>query len=288
MENSEATVGEKIASTMQALPPAERRVARKLLSQYPVAGLNTVASLAEGAGVSGPTVLRFAKSLGFASYRDFQSALRNEVGQRQESLLSQAVLGVNAAQGPHDILRDAHQAYIRGIERTFSTLVGDEIDRVVTLLADPKRMILTFGGAYSAILADFLLTQLSPMRSGVRLLPSNPVAAAGSLEELTRHDVVVVFDFRRYDDSSEARARIAREHGANVILVTDRWLSPIAASADHVLTVDVVASGPSDTLVPALALLEALCDLTTSALGHSAIERLERVDPIRVTLQTPN
>ena len=167
MENSVATVGEKIDAGMQALPPAERRVARKLLSQYPVAGLDTVASLAVGAGVSGPTVLRFAKSLGFPSFRDFQSALRSEVGQREESNLSQAVLGVAGEQGPRDILTDARQAYLRGIEHTFSTLVGDEVDRVVRLLADPKRTILAFGGAYSAILADHLLAQLSPMRPGV-------------------------------------------------------------------------------------------------------------------------
>lgn len=286
MRESEATVGEKIASAMQALSPAERKVARKLLSDYPVAGLDTVASLADGSGVSGPTVLRFAKSLGFASFRGFQAALRGEVGHRQESNLSQAIHGAAGTQEPQSILQDARTAYIRGIEHTFSNLVDDEIDSVVRLMSDPKRRVLTWGGAYSSILADYLMAQLSPMRQQVHSLPWNSVAAASSLADLTRRDVVVVFDFRRYDEFSEARARAASDQGVKVVLVTDRWLSPIAASADHVLTVDVTASGPSDTLVPALALVEGLCDLVTHALGPPAIERLAAVDGIRVALQT--
>ncbi|MDO5744893.1 MAG: MurR/RpiR family transcriptional regulator [Micrococcaceae bacterium] len=289
MKRFETTVGERIASAMQELSPSGRRVARKLLSEYPVAGLDTVASLAIGAGVSGPTVFRFVKALGFESFRDFQSALRSEVGARHESNLSQTVRTVTEGQEEtRSALHEVREAQVRGIEHTYAMVRDTEIEHVAELLANRKRKILTFGGAFSNILATHLLTQLSPMRPGIQTLPSNTVAAAAILEDLGRMDVAVIFDFRRYDAVSEKRARIARDHGAIVILVTDRWLSPVAASADHVLTVDVVASGPSDTLVPALALLEAVCELVTNSLGRSAVDRLGRVDPIRVALQAQN
>ena len=58
------------------LTPNEKRAAHRLLADYPVAGLETVARFGEAAGVSAPTVLRMIAKLGFASYGAFQDGLR--------------------------------------------------------------------------------------------------------------------------------------------------------------------------------------------------------------------
>ncbi|MFB7758506.1 MurR/RpiR family transcriptional regulator, partial [Streptomyces sp. NPDC056121] len=50
------------------LSPAERKVARVLLANYPSAGFETVAVLAERAGVSAPTVIRFVGRLGYRGF----------------------------------------------------------------------------------------------------------------------------------------------------------------------------------------------------------------------------
>ena len=63
-EARSASVAEAIRRGMADCSPAERKVARVLLSSYPSAGFETVAKLAARAGVSGPTVLRFANRLG--------------------------------------------------------------------------------------------------------------------------------------------------------------------------------------------------------------------------------
>lgn len=47
-----------IFARMDELSPAEKKVARSLLSSYPSAGLASAASLAQHAGTSTPTVLR--------------------------------------------------------------------------------------------------------------------------------------------------------------------------------------------------------------------------------------
>ncbi|NUS68647.1 MAG: MurR/RpiR family transcriptional regulator, partial [Ensifer adhaerens] len=67
---------------------SELKIVRQLLSNYPAAGLNTVAHLAAAAGVSNPTVVRFANTLGFEGYPEFQKALLSEVQERMSSPLS--------------------------------------------------------------------------------------------------------------------------------------------------------------------------------------------------------
>ena len=51
-------IAERLRQLLPVLPAAERRIARVLLADYPVAGLETVARLAARASASGPTVLR--------------------------------------------------------------------------------------------------------------------------------------------------------------------------------------------------------------------------------------
>ena len=76
------------------LPRAERRMAMALLRQYPVAGLETVARLAEAAETSGPTVLRLVTRLGYHGFPSFQQALLDarRTGQRHPSRSTRRLL----------------------------------------------------------------------------------------------------------------------------------------------------------------------------------------------------
>ena len=58
-----------------------------LLSNYPFAGLETVAQFAARAGVSAPSILRFIARLGFSAYADFQRRLKEELEAQLQSPL---------------------------------------------------------------------------------------------------------------------------------------------------------------------------------------------------------
>ena len=57
------TIGEEVRERLGEMTPSERRVARTLLETYPTAGLESLPHLAEVAGVTGPTVLRFVRKI---------------------------------------------------------------------------------------------------------------------------------------------------------------------------------------------------------------------------------
>src|SRR6476619_5370908 len=82
------TIGEEVRERLGQMTPSERRVARALLATYPSAGLESLPQLAESAGVTGPTVLRFVRKIGYDGYPDFQRSLRLEVQARTEGLYS--------------------------------------------------------------------------------------------------------------------------------------------------------------------------------------------------------
>ena len=89
-------IAELVRQRSTELSPAERRLAKVLLSSYPIAGLETLARFAERAAVSPPTVTRFIGKLGFRGYPEFQDRLRQEVQDRLSSPLARYDAGPSA------------------------------------------------------------------------------------------------------------------------------------------------------------------------------------------------
>lgn len=275
--DASAMVAERIRRDMERMTPAERKVARTLLAQYPTAGLETVAELAQAAGVSNPTVVRLVAKLGYAGYPDFQAALRREISQRFRSPLSLYDRAATLAPDGESLAATL-DSFIDGLRSTFSSLSAGELAAAVALLADPRKRILCLGGRYSRILAAALQADLHHLRANTRLIGNDDPGLAGALLDIGRGDVLVVFDFRRYQADVVRAARFAAEQGAKVILVTDPWLSPAADCADHVLTVSVEGLSPLGSMVGGLALVETIVLGLLARFGDAPRARLERFD----------
>ncbi|WP_433304078.1 MurR/RpiR family transcriptional regulator [Actinoplanes sp. CA-030573] len=253
----------------------ERKVGRALLAAYPAAGLDTVASLAERAGVSAPTVLRFLSRLGFGGFPEFQRALRDELAERETSPLAAYVPTPDGAAGP---LTRAAEVLPAAVAGTLADLPEDELRRAVRLLADRQLRVTAAGGRFSSLLAQYLVFHLMQLRGTSRLLPTGPVERVDALVDVGRKDVFVLFDFRRYEEPTLELARTVTGRGARLLLCTDRWLSPIAGLADVVLPSRVDSPSLYDSFVPALAVLETLVAGVIDELGPIAGRRLAMVE----------
>jgi DNA-binding MurR/RpiR family transcriptional regulator len=64
----EASIAERLRRASHGFAPAQRRVVRALLTEYPLTGLEPLAIVAARAGTSGPTVLRVVGKLGFTDH----------------------------------------------------------------------------------------------------------------------------------------------------------------------------------------------------------------------------
>ena len=129
--------------------------------------------------------------------------------------------------------------------------------------------------------AELLQAHLYQLRPRTRAIAYTPFGRDDALLEISRRDVMVVFDLRRYQKDTIALAEAARKRGATIVLVTDPWLSPIASLADQVLAVDVDALSPYDSMVPLMALIEALVAGVVERLGKSGRHRVSALERLR-------
>lgn len=268
MDEPDPTVVERIRRVRNDLAPAERRVVETLLAHYPMAGLGSIAQLASAADTSGPTVLRLLAKLGFDGYPAFRERLRGEVAAR---LFSSDGVYPAAAEHP---LGQAERAFAENLRATFRDLDAAEFERAVAAVADQRRRVLVSGGRFSAVLAAHLAWYLQTLRAGVEEVPPERGHRARALLSIDADTLVVVFDYRPYQADTVEFAAEARRLGAQVLLVCDRNLSPIAPGADMVLPTAVDGPPPFASTVGGLMVVETLIGAVAGRLGAQARQRL--------------
>jgi DNA-binding MurR/RpiR family transcriptional regulator len=269
-------IAERIRQKLGSLSPSERRVARVLLSGAPTAGLESSAKLADHAGVSGPTVSRFVtQRLGFQNYAEFQQALREEIAARVVSPVD-VYRRHQVEPAEPDFASRSGAALADSVLASLQGLDPAEFAHATALLADTQHHVLAVGGAFSQLVAGYLVGVLREIRPGVRLVP--PVAAerAAALADIGKRDVLCAFDFRRYESDTQVFAAAAKEAGARLLLFTDPWLSPIADIADAILPAQEAGPSPFPSLAPTVAVTETLITAVAGALGEAGRAHFER------------
>lgn len=265
------SIAERLRSAITELPRAERAAARTLLAEYPGAGLQSVARFAAQASVSAPTVLRLTDRLGYGSYADFQQALRDELQYRLTSPLKQYATTEDLA----NPLQRARQVFAQCVDDTFDLIVPAEFELAVDLLVAPRNRIYTTGGRFSSLMARSLALHLEILRPGVMYLRADDRPTM--LTDCGKRDVVFVADLRRYQSDTIAFGNAAAGRGARLILLTDRWFSPLAACAEVVLQAAIDAP-PFDSLVGANCVVETLVGGVVDRLGSTPTTRIKRYD----------
>ena len=267
------SVAARASAALPTLSRAERRVGRALLADYPSAGLASAARLAERSEVSPPTVLRFAQSIGFDGFTDLQASLRAELTAQSNGPITR-LLSAPAAGGLLDrLMRQAGGQNDRSIE-TLARLPDAALEAAVALLSDVGRPLHLHGGRFSHLLATHLAQHLEQLRPGVRVLADPSGRDLGTMLELTRRDVVVLFDYHRYQRSAADLAAAVHRAGATVLLITDDLACPVAPDAEVVLAASSTVGTTYQSMAAGFLLTELLVPLVMDAIGEPARTRM--------------
>lgn len=263
------------------LTPAERKVVRALLDDYPRMGLGPMARLAKRAGVSDPTILRLVKKLGYAGYGEFQDALLADVDDRLRSprtLLAERREHLADADAWHGYLENVAQS----LQQTQNLTQTGDIELLCSWLLDTRLRVYCHGGRFSRFLAGYLVTHLRLLRPGCHQLDDS-AQLAEALYDMGRQDLLLLFDYRRYQRQALLLAEQAKARGARVVLFTDIYASPLRDLSDLIISSPVESLSPFDTLVPAMAQVEALMNHLVGRMDGKLDERLAGIDALRTT-----
>lgn len=262
-----------------ALTKSEARIVQILLTDYPISGLGTATSLARRAGVSDPTVIRLVTKLGFKGFPDFQAKLLEDV----EAGLRSPLMMMEAKR-PTAARRSVAEDYLRSVARLMQQAadmtVPQAYERSADLVLDAKGQVLVLGGRFSRHVAGMLASYLAQIRP--RVTPLGPLSPESfdRLLDLGPRDVLIVFDYRRYQTDVIHFAEQASRRGVRLALFTDPWRSPLADKADVVIVSPVEANSPYDSVAAPVAQMEALIThmlAQKTQIMHARMQDLEKI-----------
>jgi len=272
-----ATVAEQLRAQTESLTRLERQLSDVILQNYPVSALGTITSLAETASVSTPTVARLVQKLGFDGFSDFQNELRRELDETISSPLTKRERWVDEAPDEH-ILNRFTKAVIDNISQTLGEVDPKEFTHACDLLSDPKRHIFIVGGRITRTLADYFFLHLQVIRDKVTYVASNSNAWPHYMLEVSKGDVIVIFDIRRYENSTLKLAQLAKERHAQIVLFTDQWNSPIARIADITFRNRISVPSAWDSNVSNMLLAETVIAEVQERDWENTAERMEALE----------
>jgi DNA-binding MurR/RpiR family transcriptional regulator len=266
-------VSQRTASLLDRLPPGERKVAQIVAADPEAVAFGTVASVASRAGTSGPTVVRFADRLGYAGFVGLQAAVRERLSER----LRPAVERIRSRTDSPALAR-ALEVELANVRRTLEAVDARAFADAVRALADDGHGVFVLPSEQCRAPGSHFAVELSLLRDGVRLVGGSEFRVVSQLARLSRGDVAVLIDLQRHERwIVEAASRVAAAK-ARRIVVTDAALSPLARGAQQAFIVAAEASGPFDSTVGIVALLNALVAGVADRRRAAATRRLDALE----------
>ena len=277
MADEEETIADRLQRNQDSLTRAERQLSHTLLQNYPVSGLGSITTVAENASVSTPTVVRMVQKLGFAGFPDFQAALRRELEAKISNPIVKRDLWVENASDKH-ILNRFTEAVVNNIDQTLAQIDPEEFDEIAALLSDPERQVYIVGGRITRAVAEYMFLHMQVIRRRVTHLPAISNAWPHYLLDIDEGDVVVLFDLRRYENSTLKLAEMASEKGACIILFTDQWRSPVHKFATYCFGSRIAVPSAWDSNVTVLLLVETIVAAVQELSWADTKERMEELE----------
>ena len=231
----------RINAKYSTMSKGHKLLATYITDNYDKAVFLTAAKMGETVGISESTVVRFATSLGYKGYPDFQKALEELVRNKLNSVQRMEV------QSDRD-----------KIKTTLEKIDADAFDLAVDTILQSRKIYIV-GIRSCAPLASFLAFYMNLMFEDVCLLTTN--SSSELFEQMVRigkDDVIIGISFPRYSMRTLKALEFANNRSAKVITITDSIHSPMNLYSSCNLIADSDMASIVDSLVAPLSVINAL------------------------------
>ncbi|MED4128659.1 MurR/RpiR family transcriptional regulator [Shouchella miscanthi] len=273
---------DRLKENISSLPRSQKLVVDFIISHYNDVGFMTVEELSKKVGTSTTTVMRLMSSVGFSGYSEFQKnlqlLLKEESTPQTRLEKNLTTLSQNESWLNHYNLQLAQiqQANQINMETNFSQ-VESLIEKATNVFCTSVRSGLP--------VAQYLTHNLNRMFGNTKLTLADSSDWADDVISFSKEDVLIVVSFARYGARLMHYADQAKKNGASVVVITDKFSSPLLAYEDAHLICPAESISSHNSVVSSFFLV----DYLISALALSNSERVkQRLSEVNSVLTSMN
>lgn len=231
VDPTEIALVSRISAALPELRPAERRVGEAVVADPSLVARESITALAQRCQTSAPTVVRFAKRLGFTGYPQLRLALAKAAGIEEGRSAGEPLSGtLDESDTLEQVVAKVGYAGARAIEDTMARLDVPQLQRAVDAIFAASRIDVVGVGASSVAALD-LYQKLARLGLSVAV-HADRHAAVTALSLRGRGSVVVAISHSGGTADVIAPVELAREQGGTTVALTNHPGSRLAAAAE--------------------------------------------------------
>lgn len=216
------------------LTRAEKKVADYVLVNPQKAVYFSITDLAEACGVGETSVFRFCRDLDQKGYQDFKMHIAKALASSSEEATAQQLTGaVDFKDSLEDVVKKVYSSNLKALEETYHLVRTEDIRTAVQWLIDAKTIhFMGVGGS--------MVTALEAKNRFLRIVPKVHMSSDLHLQLMEASlmdggDVAIVFSYSGATKDTLDVARIVKEAGAKLIVITRYQKSPLGKMSDLLL-----------------------------------------------------
>lgn len=264
------------------LTKTQKMIAQYILDNSADACFMTSTEIALKLGVSESSVIRFSRSLGFSGFMDFQKSLRRDYQDKVLSISSSITIPSQRIAKRAQLTSSAE--YInrhlknaaKNLENALTSNRPEAFEEAADIILASRHKYITASRGNSS-LGDYFLLYLKHMVPNVETTSSSAISPVDHLCNISKDDCLIMFSFPRYSSEDKICARMAREAGAKIIVVTDKPSALLAEYATVLFTVPVDSNAFFNCMVGPQFVAEAILE-TLSHKAKGIEKRLKKID----------
>ncbi|MFI4957601.1 MAG: MurR/RpiR family transcriptional regulator [Lysobacterales bacterium] len=231
-----------IARDFETLPHQLQSIASYLEQQRANIMVQRIGEVAEGSGVHPSAVVRFAKRFGFSGFRELQSVFRSNYTETvtptrsYQQRVRQVIADGNQAMGSAQIARRFIDASRAGLDELAGTFDSKQFNAAVDLLVKAENIyVVAVRRTFS--IASYMVYALQHTHKRVHLVSGLGGMYREQIRSIGKNDVLIAISFPPYGRETLYCSRVAHQHKANVLAITDSALGPLGREARVTLKV---------------------------------------------------
>ncbi len=219
---SDSDLFRKINDSFSSMSKGRKAISRYINKETDTAAFMTAAELGNACGVSESTVVRFAMSLGFEGYPQFQKELSKLV----KGKLQTAGRLSDKKQSKNMVVRSVFQSDMENMTETLGSVDDQAFSQAAKLIQKAKHVYIV-GVKNSSPVAMYLAYYLKIMRPDVMFISGNESTdILAGLYHISEKDCLIGVSFPRYAVQTLRAMEYANEKNAGIIALTDSPDSP--------------------------------------------------------------
>ncbi len=243
-------------------------------NQNKLAFLN-IKALAVETNTSPATITRFVQEAGFKGYADFQQLFQIDVANKTAPM-KDLKTSIMESDNEHSLINVINMN-IELLKEMDIEVLEKKLDEALNLFKHSRKVyILGARGSYS--LAHYLYFMLKEFRDGIELMISGGSDFTDKLLYSHKDDLLVTISFHPYTNFTCQVTEFFRDNGNNIITITDKYDSILANLST--LVIPTSNGGKAHTLIPAIAILNALLLKLGSENKEETLDKLEKLEVI--------